>query len=750
MSSRRRLAFVLRRVIPATLQLLLGWIVIAAAVRCRLVEPRPTLLLQDRHGKFLAEFGSEDGSCGYWPVDPLPNRAAAATIVLEDRRFGRHPGVDFVAVVRAVGQNLRSGRRVSGASTIAMQVARLQDPGDRTYLRKGVEALTAVLLTQRYGREKVLEQYLRLAPYGNGIRGISYAARRYFNKPVEDLSWAETSLLAAIPQSPARMNPLSSDGLPRAIRRARRVLAVLLQERRISGDEYRGALRELARLKMPERSVRPECALHAVLNLERLLKPGVSGERQATPRLILRTTLDLDVQREVSWQAMEAVQSLRSLGAGNAAVIVAERASGEVLAWVGSTDYFDAGNAGAIDFARVPRPSGSTLKPFLYALALERGAITPATILDDGRRGPGGIADADPDFLGPMLPRRALANSRNIPAVQVLSLTGIDRSFSFLGDLGLHDGRRPAGHYGLGLAVGALPVTLEQLVHAYIALADDGVQRDLRWFKSPRKPGRKRVLSEEVARQITLFLSDPPARLPSFPRMGATEYPFPVAIKTGTSCGYRDAWTIAYSQRYVVGVWTGRPDFLPMNQVTGYRGAAPLARRILMFLHHDERDGIHNTSFPTPRGFVAVRICPLTGKLARPECESSVMEWFRRGEEPVEFCNAHFRAAIGAPPGMQPAGRPVLQNASLRVVEPESGSRVQKDPETPAGMATLALQAIADPPVQQIVWYVDGAPFEVVDYPRAARWPLRSGSHTFRAGLPLTNTLSPPVTVTVE
>jgi len=225
-----------------------------------------------------------------------------------------------------------------------------------------------------------------------------------------------------------------------------------------------------------------------VLRFEELLTdPELRRTLASDP--IVDTTLDLDLQREVSWLAWDAVRRLERRGAGNAAVLVVDRGSWEVTAAVGSTDYFDPDHAGAIDYLRVPRSSGSTLKPFLYALALERGTITPTTILDDLDRGGGGITNADERFLGPLLPRVALANSRNVPAANLLAGIGLDEGYGLLGELGLHDGSEPARRYGLGLAIGGLPVTLEGLVRAYTVLAGDGRLRDLVWYRQqPRRP----------------------------------------------------------------------------------------------------------------------------------------------------------------------------------------------------------------------------------------------------------------------
>jgi len=770
--------------------LAVGLLVLVAA-RVRLTAPAPTLLLRDAHGRFLAEVPDpRDPEVGYWPLARLAPRVVAATLAVEDRRFRRHPGVDPLAVVRGVAQNLRAGRRASGASTIAMQVARLERPGPRTYPRKLVEALAALVLTARYGHSAVLAHYLRIAPYGNRVRGIAYAARRYLGKPVEDLSWAETAFLVAIPQAPARMNPYREAGRGRAAERGRRVLDTLRAAHVLGRDDYDLAVRQIAALRIPPLGRRPPEALHAVLHLERLFRHGAPP-----PAPLVNTTLDLDVQQAVAAMVADALGELEERGAGNAAVIVVERGTNRVVAWVGSAGYFDARHAGAYDYARVPRSPGSTLKPFLYALALERGAITPATILDDILRTPGDITNADEAFLGPLLPRVALANSRNVPAANLLDRLGLDDGYAFLRDLGLHDGDQPGRHWGLGLAIGAMPTTLERLVRAYAVLAGDGRAGELVWYRGQSLAPPRRLLSEDTARLVTLFLADPMARLPTFPRMGPSEYPFPVAVKTGTSSKYRDALTVAYSTRYVVGVWLGRPDYRPMSRLTAFSSAAGLAQRILGHLHQGQQDGLEDLQFPPPRGYRAVRICALTGKRATHACGQVLLEWFRPGQEPLEDCDAHVLEPVDArdgllasaatprrfvevrrftvlparyaawaaanglprpPVGVSPLDAPPAPLAReappsrLRILAPRSGLMLVRDPESPAIMTTLALRVIVEPPAEQVVWYVDGAPFRVVDYPYTTRWALAPGEHTFQARLPFARAGSEAVRVRVE
>ncbi len=720
----------------------LAWLGVAAA-RCRLVSPEPTVQLRDRHGAFLGELGP-DGCRGHWPVESLPERVVAATLALEDRRFASHPGVDPVAVARAVAQNRRAGRVVSGASTVAMQVARMQDPGPRTLLRKATEALTALLLVDRYGRDAVLAQYLRLAPYGNNTCGIGYAARRYFDKPVEDLSWAETALLAAVPQSPRDHDPTEPEGLARASARARRILDALAADGTIDAVTHLTAVRELGTTVRIERPWRPEAAIHPVLALEPVAR--------ARPSPLVVTSLDLDLQRDVQQVLRRSVEGWRDQGAGNASAVVVDLATMQVLADVGSVDYDDEGHGGRIDWSRTRRYPGSTLKPFVYALALERGLADPGTILDDLQRGPDGIGNADGQFMGPLLPRVSLANSRNVPAIELTRRLGLEDTYALLARLGLHDDALPASHYGLSLAIGGMPTTPLALARAWGALATDGRLRDLQWTADAPRPVGERVFTEETARWTALALSDPMARLPTFPRMGNGELPFPAAFKTGTSPEHRDAWTVAFTRRYLVVVWVGHPDWRPMDGLSGYRAASLLARRILLRLHPDDAQGLADTGFPPPEGWSPERVCPLTGDRAGPGCGVVVTEWFPPGRAPDAPCAAHVRegdrVVVDLPPRYAawqaergwpaPARAALADDAPVRlsVVSPVDGAEVTRDPEAPPGMSSLRLSVSVHPPVDQVVWYVDGAPYAVVGPPYEARWALAPGEHVFEAGLP--------------
>ena len=691
----------------------------------RIVSPTPTAFVLDRHGMFLFQAGHESArpgggrqvEYGYWPVVPPPN-AVRATLALEDRRFWSHPGVDPASALRAVWEHATTGHG-SGASTLAMQVVRMQHPRPRTLWAKAVEAGAAVAITLRFGRDAVLTQYFRLAPYAEGSHGIAHAARWYFDRPAADLSTAQAAVLCALPQAPGLMS-LRSRSVERTRARARRALAAM----DLPNDERTAALHDLATVVPRPAPRRPAQDLLAVARLRSLL-PGDSGP-------VTRATLDLSTQDWVRQLAAAHLGRWRADGAQQVAVMVVRRSDRAVLADLGGLGGGSPG--GSIDFTRIPRSPGSTLKPFLYALGLDRGLLAPEEVVEDRPEGAGGIHNADHDFLGPLLPRQALANSRNVPATNLLRRIGLPRAFAFFRTLGLHDLDGPADRYGLAMAIGALPTTPERLVRAYLALADDGIDRGFAWFPNGTEPPR-RWFSADAARLVGRFLSDPMARLPSFPRYGSSEFPFAVALKTGTSQGYRDAWTVAWSREYLVGVWVGRADAGPMTRLSGARAAAGLAQDLMLRLHGANRADLQAGDLPAPAGRVEAELCTQTGypgdQAGRPDgpgCSSRLPEWVR--------------------PGIRPP--PASPSPRLAIIRPDADMHVWRNPDLPAPLNRLVLRAAAEPAVSQVAWLVDGQVVAVGAPDVPLVWTMVPGRHRFQVRLPLQDDASRPVTVVVE
>lgn len=687
---------------------LAGVAAVQIASDIRFDAPAPTAWVTDAAGSFITQSGHQSVrpgggrqiDYGYWPVIP-PSRVVAATLALEDRRFWRHPGVDPIAVVRAVWQHL-SGGRGSGASTIAMQVVRMQHPRPRTLWSKAIEAGAAVGLTLRYGRAAVLAQYLRLAPYGESSHGIAHAARWYFNRPADDLSVAQAALLCAIPQSPGHLSLRRPGRIQARARRA--ILAMDLDD--AARSDALAALPTIAPRPAPRRP--PDLLL-----VERLQRDLPAGEGP-----ILRATIELGTQDWVRGRADAHLTRWRLDGAQQAAVMVLRRRDRAVVA--------DVGGQSGIDFTREFRSPGSTLKPFLYAIGLDRGLITPQQIAADAPERASGISNADHDFLGNLLPRQALANSRNVPAAALLRQIGLQPAFDALRRLGLHDRSGSPERFGLAMAIGALPTTLERLMRAYATLADDGRDRPLAWFAGAPAPATQ-LIGLDAARLVGRFLSDPIARLPSFPRYGSSEYPFAVALKTGTSQGYRDAWTLAWSRDYVVGVWVGRGDAGPMTRLSGARAAAGLAQEVMLHLHGSLRTDLVAGEFAPPPGRVPTELCARTGRPAGPDCAEQLTEWVH--------------------PGAASASAPETQ---LAITRPGNNLHVWRNPNLPAALNRLVLHASVEPKAAQIVWLLNGEPISTAESDAPLVWTMIPGRYRFQIRLAAQNAVSLPVHVVVE
>jgi penicillin-binding protein 1C len=729
-----------------------------------------TPILEDRSGNFLSEGEREYRRLGFWDVEgPMNPRVALCLVEIEDRRFYSHGGIDLRALGRSLVNNLRGMPR-QGGSTIAMQVAAMQRPAPRTALNKLREACVAYAMVSRHGREGVLRQYLKIVPQGNQIFGVAYSARRYFRKPLADLGLAESALLASLPKSPGKMNLFTSAGYAAARSRAELVLATLGSRGLITDEERLTATERLATIGPLPRESRPSWAYHYIL---RVLDDEAA--RRGSYSRPLATSLDPGIQAIASRAADRALAENGPRGAMNVAVVIADRRSGQVLGYVGSASFFDAEGSGSINYARAPRSSGSALKPILFARGLDSGAFTPASVLADlpfAVLSPGGEYRAlnfDDDYLGPMLYRRALANSRNVPAIRVLEGVGVGEFLVLARSMGLARSSEGADHYGYGLAIGGLYVTLEDLVAAYGCLANDGRAFSLRWERDASPDSRgERFLSAYAARTIASYLSDPSARYPSFPRMGSMEFPFPVAIKTGTSQGFRDAWTLAFSDSYLIGIWIGRPDNGPMNHVAGLVTARYAAEAIAE-LHPRQTEGIDVVPFPLPEG-EAAEVCPISGELAGPDCPSSQREIFPRGRSPLGACAVHRRYAVdiadgalagaGTPPsrvalrpfvvlppeyalwgakrGLAPpperaegAARP-----AIKIAYPSDGARYRFDPGTPARFQSIPLQALVSPRTAELLWWSDGSLVAKASYPYGSRLPLAPGRHVLAVGLP--------------
>ena len=596
----------------------------------------------DRRGVLLREFLSDEQGRGQWvPLSQISPELVQATIAIEDKRYQLHPGVDPLALVRAVVTNIRAGEWRSGGSTLTQQVIRNIYHHPRTVPYKLLEMWYALRLERMMGKKEILEQYLNRAPYGNQLFGVEAAARWYFGKSARDLSLAESAYLAGLPNAPSVLNPYRNSEA--AIARQRVVLRCMLEQERISDDEFRRAYDQPLTVLPPEANFR---APHFV--------EMVARELESYPHpAVVQTTLDYALQQEIHWIVKGHLATLASKNVTNAAVLVIDNRSGEVRALLGSADYFDEKISGQVNGVLALRQPGSALKPFTYGVALE-GGFSPATILADI---PTHIPDEQGDYIpenydkryhGPVRLRTALACSYNVPAVRTAQRIGVVTLLQRLHLAGFASLTQPASYYGYGLTLGNGDVTLLELANAYASLANGGLWKPVWLLRSLQTvageqidleagsvPIRRRVFDERVTFLLTNILSDPVARRPAFG--AAFEFPFACAVKTGTTKDYRDNWTVGFTTQYTVGVWVGNFDGSPMRGVSGLTGAGPIFSDVMMLLHQ------HNTpeEFRVPDGLRRLAVCPRSGKLPTKTCSETIVEWFQRGDEPKKRCNVH-------------------------------------------------------------------------------------------------------------
>jgi penicillin-binding protein 1C len=583
-------------------------------------------------GTPLRAFADSDGVWRYpiaaKQVSPL---YLQALLTYEDRWFYRHPGVNPYALLRGAFGLLRHGHIVSGGSTLTMQVARIIAPIPHTLAGKLVQIFRALQLEAHLSKPQILELYLNHAPFGGPIQGVEAASWAYLGKPASRLSHAEAALLAVLPQSPSVLRP---DRHPDAARQARdKVLRRMRDEGLWSDAQLRDAEIE----PVVARSLR--APLDAALLAERL------HQQQPQARRII-TTIDADLQRAVEGRVGDYLSRLPPRT--SAAVMVVDNATLETRVYVGTAAFADPFRLGHVDMVRAPRSPGSTLKPFLYGLALDDGLITSQSLLVDAPQDFGGYkpSNFDDGFNGPVSVAEALQRSLNVPAVDVLDHVGPNRFAARLAnggiDLGLPQGAQP----NLSIILGGASTRLENLVGAYTAFANGGIAGTPRYLAEQPKQAR-RLLSPGAAWIIRNILSTNPADVEGAPLEGTIGQHDAVAWKTGTSYGYRDAWAIGVTDSWTVGVWIGRPDGTPSPGQYGAVTSLPLMFAVVDMLPND-RNHVHAAQ---PASVRQMDICwPLGGAATSTPpalCRQRRKAWILDGAIPPTFAERDITAWSG-------------------------------------------------------------------------------------------------------
>ncbi|MDR2575940.1 MAG: transglycosylase domain-containing protein [Treponema sp.] len=606
----------------------------------------------------------------------IPQQLKDVFVFAEDRRFYRHIGVDGLALLRAVFQNVTGGRRVSGASTITMQLARLiadnaKNPGQKNgFGRKIGEVVNALRLEARFSKNEILEMYLNSLPFGFRTEGAASAARNFFSGDLSMLSPAQIFCLAVIPRRPGLYNPLEN---PEAcVKAASELQAVFSKNRKlkaawpllaeINDEDWKFAASSVRRFAYP--FALPHLIRHINAGLNRGGTPNTNIQRGE-----IHLSIDLALQRYIEGAIAGNVARYYNSRLTNGAAIVIDNENGEILAWAGSADFNNSEAAGQIDGVLALNQPGSGMKPFLYAMALENG-FKPTDVIADI---PVNFGESElyiprnfnNRFNGPILFRAALASSLNIPAVYLLYRLGVQNYSNILFSMGFDSLEQSAQDAGLGLALGNAPVSLMELVRAFSVFPRDGIFLPLTWElggAERRKATQKRIFSADTARLICSFLSDSSARVMAFGRARNFQTQFPSMFKTGTANQYQSIVALGATPKYTAGVWMGNFTGETVIGKTGSSIPAAIARDALVFLQSGQR-GAASGFFP-PENWQIRRVCALSGMAPTTACLSVISEYRYHGEE-GEPCTWH-RMVNGRGEAVYPAEYQAWFTASTR------------------------------------------------------------------------------------
>jgi penicillin-binding protein 1C len=740
------------------------WVLALVGIACVLI-PRPPLwqglsysnAYYDREQHLLRlTLAADDKYRLRLPLAQIAPTVIETTLLYEDRHFYLHPGVNPYSIVRAAWQTL-SGGRLIGGSTLTMQLARIRFNIDsRSIAGKLVQIARAVQIELFYSKDEILEAYLGLAPYGGNVEGIGAASLIYFGKPASRLTLAEALSLSVIPQSPSRRVPGNQALVTARDRLAQKWLAV---------HPPATTERDLLRMPIDLRSIRelPFRAPHFVDALHAI--PGRPDE--------VRTTLDPKQQAVLERQASAYLARRRSQGLRNVAAMLVDYQTMEVRALLGSADFFDDTIQGQVNGTRARRSPGSALKPFVYALGMDQGLVHPLTMLKDAPARFGGFnpENFDREFAGPISVHDALIRSRNLPAVQVAMRLHEPSLYEFMkrAQVGL---TRSENYYGLALALGGAEVTMEELVQMYATLANAGQWQSVRYVQNDSAAPAVRLLSEGASFLVLDILKDNPRPEQRYRREWTRE-DFPVYWKTGTSYGFRDAWSVGIFGPYVLAVWVGNFDGAGNPAFVGVEAAAPL-----LFEFIDALRAVGTPIAPfypaEPAELARVDVCAVSGQIPGPHCSHTVPTWFKPGVSPIAVCDIHRAISVDIRTGER-ACRPGAAGTRTDVYEYWSSDllrlfrqagipRRSPPPENPqcpidvraargnppqivspqarlaysyrAGEQNpepLTFSAVTDADVHAVYWFLDERFVGRADDGQPLYWPPRPGQFMLRA-----------------
>ena len=640
-----------------------------------------TTRILDRDGNLLYEILDPNaGRRTYVPLEKISPYLIAATIATEDQEYYTHPGFDPVGIMRAFIQNYTNSEIVSGASTITQQLARnlLFSPEERsqqTYSRKTREIVLAAEITRRYSKDEILELYLNENFYGSLAYGVEAAAETYFNTTSGNLNLAQSAFLAGLPQAPSVYDVHSNREV--TLIRLQQVLGLMIKMSRennciyvsnnpqpvcVSEGDILAAVDEINAFEFQPVTVNMRFP-HWVNYIITLLESEYDAQTIYRSGFTIQTTLDPQLQEEAERIVTNQIESLADKKVTDGALIAVEPSTGEILAMVGSADFYNEAISGQVNMAVSPRQPGSSIKPFTYIAAFEKG-WTPSTLIWDvpsefppsgdpnDQRPPYQPVNYDGRFHGPVTVRAALANSYNVPAVKALNYIGIydnpgtpekEGFIEFARRLGITTLTRE--DYGLSLTLGGGEVTLLEMTSAFGAFGNNGIlipqvaitkitdyQGNVVFEYRPESGTQ--VIRPEHAYLISSILTDQRARIPMFGSDPVINLPFPAAVKTGTTNDFRDNWTLGYTPDISVGVWVGNADYTPMNNTTGLTGAAPIWAEFMKFANQNVAGG-NATPFNVPPGIIQKQVCEISGTEPSEWCPDAINEVFAADQPPL-------------------------------------------------------------------------------------------------------------------
>jgi penicillin-binding protein 1C len=602
--------------------------------------------IYDRSGKLLRLTLSRDDKYRLWlPLKSISPVLVNATLLHEDKWFRFHPGVSPKSLVRAIWHTYVKKDRKIGGSTITMQLARIKyDINSRTISGKTSQILAAFWLELLYSKNEILEAYLNLVSYGLNIEGAGAASLVYFHKNADKLTLSDALALSVIPQSPAKRMGRVTEGIPanQSLEQARKVLFAKWIGKYPKDQDQKSIVDQRIILKRP--SDLPFLAPHFA-NEVRELDPFDP---------VLNTTLDLRLQRLIERHIKSYVEANRQKGIKNAVVLLADHRTLEVKSLIGSADFFDQKIDGQVNGARAKRSPGSALKPFIYGLGIDQGLIHPMTMLKDAPMSFGAYnpENFDGEFSGPIKAKDALVKSRNVPAVDIASRLAPPGLHGLLLKAGITR-MRDESFYGMSLALGSAEVSVEELAQLYAMLANGGVLKPLKFLKHQKEETGTRLLSKEASYLVLDILSNNPNPLQGFRTDWIRDH-LSVSWKTGTSFGFRDAWSVGIVGPYVLAVWIGNFDGDGNPAFIGREAAAPLFFEIIDSLKSQAPEiNEYSGKGLGDLNLTKVEVCAVSGGLPGPECDQRVPTWFVPGRSPIAKCDVHRRIFVNSATGLR-------------------------------------------------------------------------------------------------